>query len=105
MEREQLEQAIHKSQEYLLGLQDNAGYWWAELEANVTLTAEAILLYKGIDRDYPLAKAETFLRQTQCTHGGWEVFYGDGGELSSTGNPNPSYREGKIKPIASLYIG
>lgn len=86
MEREQLEQAIHKSQEYLLGLQDNAGYWWAELEANVTLTAEAILLYKiwGIDRDYPLAKAETFLRQTQCTHGGWEVFYGDGGELSTS---------------------
>jgi squalene-hopene/tetraprenyl-beta-curcumene cyclase len=82
----QLEQAIHNSQEYLLGLQDNAGYWWAELESNVTMTAEAILLYKiwGVDRDRPMVKAETFLRQEQRAHGGWELFYGDGGDLSTS---------------------
>ncbi len=82
----QLEQAIHNSQEYLLGLQDSAGYWWAELEANVTMTAEAVLLYKiwGVDRDRPMAKAETFLRQEQRAHGGWDLFYGDGGDLSTS---------------------
>ena len=81
-----LDRAIHTSQEYLLGLQDRAGYWWADLEANVTMTAEVVLLYKiwGIDRAYPLAKAETFLRQEQRTHGGWELFYGDGGDLSTS---------------------
>jgi squalene-hopene/tetraprenyl-beta-curcumene cyclase len=86
MEPEQLDRAIHHSQEYLLGLQNNAGYWWAELESNVTMTAEAILLYKiwGVDRERPLAKAETFLRQEQRAHGGWELFYGDGGELSTS---------------------
>jgi squalene-hopene/tetraprenyl-beta-curcumene cyclase len=81
-----LDRAIHTSQEYLLGLQDRAGYWWADLEANVTMTAEVVLLYKiwGIDRSYPLAKAETFLRQEQRTHGGWDLFYGDGGDLSTS---------------------
>ncbi len=79
-----LDLAIHQSQDYLLKLQDPAGYWWAELEANVTMTAETVLLYKiwGIDRDRPLAKAERFLRQEQRTHGGWELFYGDGGDLN-----------------------
>ncbi len=89
MEQERLarlEQAIHNSQEYLLGLQDSAGYWWAELESNVTMTAETVLLYKiwGVDRDRPMAKAETFLRQEQRAHGGWELFYGDGGDLSTS---------------------
>ncbi len=82
----QLDRAIDKSQEYLFGLQDAAGYWWAELEANVTMTAEAVLLYQiwGVARDLPLAKAETFLRREQRAHGGWELFYGDGGELSTS---------------------
>ncbi len=81
-----LDRAICQSQEYLLGLQDSAGYWWAELEANVTMTAEAVLLHKiwGTDRERPLAKAETFLRQEQRNHGGWDLFYGDGGDLSTS---------------------
>jgi squalene-hopene/tetraprenyl-beta-curcumene cyclase len=79
-----LDLAIHQSQEYLLKLQDPAGYWWAELEANVTMTAETVLLCQiwGVDRDRPMAKAEKFLRQEQRTHGGWELFYGDGGDLN-----------------------
>ncbi len=81
-----LDRAIHNSQDYLLGLQDSQGYWWAELEANVTMTAEVVLLHKiwGTARSRPLAKAETFLRQEQRAHGGWELFYGDGGELSTS---------------------
>ncbi len=81
-----LDRAIHNSQDYLLGLQDSQGYWWAELEANVTMTAEVVLLHKiwGTDRSRPLAKAETFLRQEQRAHGGWDLFYGDGGDLSTS---------------------
>ena len=50
-----LDRAIHNSQDYLLGLQDSKGYWWAELEANVTMTAETVLLHKiwGTDRERP----------------------------------------------------
>lgn len=82
----QLQDAIAASQNYLLSLQNAQGYWWAELESNVTITAEAILLHKiwGTDATRPLHKAEKYLRSQQREHGGWELFYGDGGDLSTS---------------------
>ncbi len=81
-----LDEAIAKSQRYLLSIQYPEGYWWAELESNVTITAEVVLLHKiwGTDRTRPLHKVEKYLRVQQRDHGGWELFYGDGGELSTT---------------------
>ncbi|MEL6384941.1 MAG: squalene--hopene cyclase [Cyanobacteria bacterium J06626_18] len=81
-----LDQAIAAAQNYLLSIQTADGYWWAELESNVTITAEIILMHKiwGTDRDRPLAKAEKYLRLHQRDHGGWELFYGDGGDLSTS---------------------
>ncbi|MFN6572577.1 squalene--hopene cyclase [Dendronalium sp. ChiSLP03b] len=78
--------AIAASQQYLLSMQYPAGYWWAELESNVTITAEVVLLHKiwGTDQTRPLHKVEAYLRQQQRQHGGWELFYGDGGELSTS---------------------
>ncbi|MEH2360529.1 squalene--hopene cyclase [Nostoc sp.] len=78
--------AIAASQEYLLSIQNPAGYWWAELESNVTITAEVVLLHKiwGTDQGRPLDKVAAYLRQQQRQHGGWELFYGDGGELSTS---------------------
>jgi squalene-hopene/tetraprenyl-beta-curcumene cyclase len=45
-----------------------------------------VLLHKiwGTDQQRPLDKAETYLRSQQRQHGGWELYYGDGGELSTT---------------------
>ncbi|MGF1481342.1 MAG: squalene--hopene cyclase [Cyanophyceae cyanobacterium] len=85
-ETAKLAEAIAKSQNYLLSRQYPDGYWWAELEANVTMTAEVVLLHKiwGTDSDRPLNKAEAYLRSQQREHGGWELFYGDGGELSTS---------------------
>ncbi|MEH1929638.1 squalene--hopene cyclase [Nostoc sp.] len=82
----QVATAIAASQEYLLSLQNPAGYWWGELESNVTITAEVVLLHKiwGTDQRRPLDKVEAYLRQEQRQHGGWELFYGDGGELSTS---------------------
>jgi len=81
-----VEAAIARSQNYLLSLQYPDGYWWAELESNVTITAEVVLLHKiwGTDKTRPLHKVETYLRSQQREHGGWELFYGDGGELSTS---------------------
>ena len=80
-----LSRAIAASQEYFLSLQSPEGYWWAELESNVTITAEVVLLHKiwGTERR-SLHKAEDYLRSQQRKHGGWELFYGDGGELSTS---------------------
>ncbi|MEH2408324.1 squalene--hopene cyclase [Nostoc sp.] len=82
----QVATAIAASQQYLLSIQNLAGYWWAELESNVTITAEVVLLHKiwGTDQGRPLHKVAAYLRQEQRQHGGWELFYGDGGELSTS---------------------
>ncbi|MBN3944779.1 squalene--hopene cyclase [Nostoc sp. NMS9] len=82
----QVAEAIAASQEYLLSIQNLAGYWWAELESNVTITAEVVLLHKiwGTDQTRPLHKIEAYLRQEQRQHGGWELYYGDGGEISTS---------------------
>ncbi|MGB8702673.1 MAG: squalene--hopene cyclase, partial [Thermosynechococcaceae cyanobacterium] len=81
-----LDQAIAASQQHLLGRQYPEGYWWAELESNATITAEVVLLHKlwGTDHQYPMAKVETYLRQLQQPHGGWELYIGDGGDLSTS---------------------
>ena len=81
-----LDPAIAAAQNYLLAHQNPDGYWWADLESNASITAEIILLHKiwGTDRTRPLDKAETYLRSLQRTHGGWELFYGDGGDLSTS---------------------
>ena len=83
---EKLNQVIDRSQDYLLSLQAASGYWWAELESNVTMASETVLLHKiwGTDATRPLHKVENYLRRQQCDHGGWELFYGDRGELSVT---------------------
>ncbi|BAY18756.1 squalene/oxidosqualene cyclase [Anabaenopsis circularis NIES-21] len=82
----QVADAIAASQKYLLSMQYPAGYWWAELESNVTITAEVVLLHKiwGTDKTRPLHKIETYLRSQQRQHGGWELFYDDGGEISTS---------------------
>jgi squalene-hopene/tetraprenyl-beta-curcumene cyclase len=79
-------QAIQASQDYLLSQQFEAGYWWAVLESNVTMTAEAVLLYKiwGVDAGRPLAKMRRYITQQQRENGSWELYFGDGGDLSTS---------------------
>jgi squalene-hopene/tetraprenyl-beta-curcumene cyclase len=78
-------QAIQASQDYLLSQQFDAGYWWAVLESNVTMTAEAVLLYKiwGVDAGRPLAKMRRYITHQQRENGSWELYFGDGGDLST----------------------
>lgn len=78
--------AIDKAKSYLLSQQYQEGYWWAELEANVTLTAEYVMLHTilGTGHNRPLKKVVPYLLNQQRSHGGWELYWGDGGELSTT---------------------
>jgi squalene-hopene/tetraprenyl-beta-curcumene cyclase len=81
-----LTDSIKSAQNYLFSLQYPDGYWWAELESNVTITAEAVLLHKiwSTDKTRPLHKAGKYLRSQQRENGSWELHYGDGGDLNST---------------------
>lgn len=83
---EQVRQAIAASRDFLLSEQYADGYWWSELESNVTITAEVVILHKiwGTAAQRPLEKAKNYLLQQQRDHGGWELYYGDGGELSTS---------------------
>lgn len=84
-----VQSAIGASQDYLLSIQYPEAYWWAELESNVSITAQVVLLQKILGADVTgrmpvrrLQKVETYLRQEQRQQGGWELVYGDGGNLS-----------------------
>lgn len=92
-----LADALSRAQGYLLAQQNLEGFWWAELEANVTLTAEYIMLQRilihanainafsnGRNREAQIQQMARYLLRQQCSHGGWELFYGDGGEISTT---------------------
>ena len=79
-----LQAAIARAVEALFRQQNPAGFWWAELQSNVTITAEVLLLHHvwGTFGRVPRAAAERYFRAEQRSHGGWELAYGDGGELS-----------------------
>ncbi|MFN0109886.1 MAG: prenyltransferase/squalene oxidase repeat-containing protein, partial [Blastocatellia bacterium] len=92
-----LAEAVARAQSYLLSQQNLEGFWWAELEANVTLTAEYIMLHRilihsdagncfsnGRDREAQIQQMARYLLRQQRSHGGWELFYGDGGDISTT---------------------
>lgn len=81
-----LGEALVGAREALLRLQQPDGFWWAELQSNVTITAEVMLLQRiwGRFERVPRAQALAYFRGEQRAHGGWELAYGDGGELSAT---------------------
>jgi len=81
-----LDQAIEKTQEFFFREQLPAGYWWAELESNVTITAEYIMLFRFmglVDRDKE-RKMATYLLSKQTEEGYWCIWYGGPGDLSTT---------------------
>jgi squalene-hopene/tetraprenyl-beta-curcumene cyclase len=79
-----LDSAIAQAIDALFATQFPAGYWWAELQSNASITAEVVLLHHiwGDFERVPRAAAERYFRAEQRPHGGWDLAYGDGGELS-----------------------
>jgi len=68
----------------LVGLQDTAGFWRFDLEADVSIPAEYILMMHYMDEvEEPLqAQLAAYLRGKQEAHGGWGLFPGSGFDLS-----------------------
>ena len=84
---ESVDEAIRRSQAWLLGRQDQKdGFWVAELEADVTLTAEYLLLRRFLNLVDPdrERKAVHYLKSMQLPDGGWHIYYGGGSEISAS---------------------
>jgi squalene-hopene/tetraprenyl-beta-curcumene cyclase len=82
---EKVNKARERGIDALLALQHPEGYWWGELESNVTITAEYLMLHRflGLPEDKFPAIVREILSQ-QLDNGGWSLWYGDGGNLSTS---------------------
>jgi squalene-hopene/tetraprenyl-beta-curcumene cyclase len=81
-----LDVAIQRSCEFFFREQLPEGYWWAELESNVTITAEYVMLFHflGMVDKVREGKMANYLLEKQTSEGYWTIYYGGPGDLSTT---------------------
>ena len=84
-ESQRLDQAIKQSCAFFFRGQLPQGYWWAELESNVTITAEYIMLFHFLGiLTVKEQKMASYLLGKQTTEGYWSLWHGGPGDLSTT---------------------
>ena len=101
--REELAGSIESAVERLLALQHEDGYWWAELESNVTITAEHIFLRHilgNFDKGEACAAAKSILAK-QREDGTWSNWIDGPPELSTTIEAYVALKMAGISPEAS----
>ncbi|MET7799521.1 squalene--hopene cyclase [Streptomyces decoyicus] len=78
--------ATARATDYLLSVQDPAGWWKGDLETNVTMDAEDLMLrqFLGIQDPKLTEAAARHIRGKQGADGTWATFHGGPGELSAT---------------------
>ncbi len=81
-----LDRAVAKAVDHLLSIQAEDGYWWAELESNVTITAEHVFLRHILGNTDPdeRARAAAYILREQREDGTWANWHDGPGELSTT---------------------
>jgi squalene-hopene/tetraprenyl-beta-curcumene cyclase len=82
----ELAQAIHRSQQHLLGLRKPEGYWLGELIVDSTLVADTIAYHHWngkVDPEWQ-RKGVHHLFSLQLPDGGWNIYYGGPSEVNAT---------------------
>jgi squalene-hopene/tetraprenyl-beta-curcumene cyclase len=81
-----LNAALDRGISHMLSLQAAGGYWWGELEANVTMASEHLLLeqFLGIGDPTRWRKLSTYILRRQNGDGSWPIYFGGPGDLSVT---------------------
>jgi len=81
-----VDRAIERATAHLLSLQRDAGYWWAELESNVTITAEHVFLRHilGAPDAGEARDAANFILSKQREDGTWANWHDGPPEPSTT---------------------
>ena len=82
----QVEQTIHKAQQYMLGIQYAEGFWWGELESNPTMEAEYLMLsyFLGLENKERWRKVTNYIFSRQQEDGSWAQYYQAPGNLSTS---------------------
>lgn len=77
---------IEAATQWLLDRQDAAGWWFGELETNVTMTAEHVLLLRflGVRVDAIRDGALDHILRNQREDGSWALYYDAPADLSTT---------------------
>lgn len=81
-----LDKAIERTRDFFFREQLPDGYWWAELESNVTITAEYIMLFHflGMVDKLRERKMAHYILSKQTQDGSWAIWFGGPGDLSTT---------------------
>jgi len=81
-----LESAIDQAISHLLSGQYDEGYFWGELESNVTITAEHLFLTHilGVGDKAEWQKIANYILSMQRPDGTWAIWYDGPGDLSTT---------------------
>ena len=81
-----LDGAICKTHAYYFEQQYGDGYWWYELESNVTITAEYLMLlhFLGLNTREKDRKIANYILNKQRPDGTWAIHYGARGDLNTT---------------------
>ena len=79
-------EGIRRAADSLIARQQEEGYWVEPLEADVTITAEYVLLQflLGRDREEFFRRAAPFILDAQGEDGGWPLYHGGPAEISAT---------------------
>jgi len=83
---DEVNEAIRRIHAYYKAQQHEDGYWWYELESNVTMTSEYLMLlhFFGLrDKEKDRKVAYHILRH-QRPNGSWSLYWGDNGDLSTS---------------------
>jgi squalene-hopene/tetraprenyl-beta-curcumene cyclase len=84
--RQSLDASLARAVSHLLDLQYDEGYWWGELESNVTITSEHLFLTHilGVGNDAEWRKIANYLLDKQREDGTWAIWYDGPPDLSTT---------------------
>ena len=84
--KREIETAILRSQEYLLGLQKPEGYWVGELMVDSTLVSDTVAYHHWhgkVDPEWQ-RKAVNHIFSMQLPDGGWNIYYGGPSDINAT---------------------
>lgn len=84
--KEELREAMGRAQARFLAEQSPEGWWWYELESNVTITAEYLMLFRFLGVQDPVRerKMANYILGQQRQDGTWGIYYGAPGCVSTT---------------------